>query len=221
MKALDLKRSEKGDIAEKLRVEETKAQLAAAREGMEREAQRIKEEKEKKEQEKVAPNSRFGAAAAGMAGGSKWVPPHMRGGGGGGMMSGRPGWGAGPSTKVDTQDENLFPDLASADAIIEQQKSQQPAFKVPKKTPVGGGATWGSRMKKKLPEQRKVENGSNEGPSSPPAEEPKPAEPAKTEPAVAEASSEPAKAATAAPAKAPVKPKKKKKKDLSTFKASS
>merc|ERR1712151_495507 len=52
----------------------------------------------------------------------------------------------GATQKLDTQDESLFPDLASASAIIEQQqKSQQPAFKAPKKTPVGGGATWASK----------------------------------------------------------------------------
>ncbi len=46
---LDMKasRSEQGNIAEKLRVEETKAKLKAAKEGMEKEAQRLKEEKEK------------------------------------------------------------------------------------------------------------------------------------------------------------------------------
>ena len=51
MKALDLKGNDQDDIAEKLRIEETKAKLAAAKEGMEREAQKLKEEQEKKEQE--------------------------------------------------------------------------------------------------------------------------------------------------------------------------
>ena len=45
-KSLAPKRGTGSDnIAEKLRLEETKAQLAAAREGMEREAQKLKEEK--------------------------------------------------------------------------------------------------------------------------------------------------------------------------------
>ena len=103
MKALDLNRSEEGNIAEKLRVEDIKAQLAAAREGMEKEAQRIKDERDKKEKEKqdAANNKpRFGAAAAGMAGGGKWVPRHMRPGAAG-MMPGR--MGAAPAQKLDTQ----------------------------------------------------------------------------------------------------------------------
>jgi hypothetical protein len=134
--------NEQEDIVEKLRVEETKAKLAAAREGMEREAQRIKDDKEKKEE--VVTSSRFGNAAAGMSGvGGKYVPSHKRAGGTG-MAT---GWGSRMSSsqkKVDTEDENLFPDLATADAIIEKQKQEQPAFKVNTKTPVGGGATWGA-----------------------------------------------------------------------------
>jgi hypothetical protein len=110
----------------------------------------------------------------------------------------------GTSTKVDTQDENLFPDLKAADAIMEQKKAQQPAFKAPKKTPVGGGATWGSRPKIALAPPKKVE------------EPPKPAEP-EPEPEVQPEEPKPA-ASAAAPAAAPIKPKKKKKKDLSTFK---
>jgi hypothetical protein len=219
MKNLDLKRSEQGDIAEKLRVEETKAQLAAAKAGMEKEAQRLKEEKELKKQggfQEVVTNNkpRFGAAAAGMAGGSKWLPPHMRSGGGG--LSSMPSRFAGASQKVDTQDENLFPDLAAASAILEQQK-QQPAYKAPKKTPVGGGATWGNRPKLNLA-SKKVDT---EKPAVP---EPKPeVKPVETKSAEPEPAAQPAKTAepAAAPAAAPIKPKKKKKKDLSTFKAAS
>jgi hypothetical protein len=203
---MDMKanRSAQGDIAEKLRVEETKAKLKAAKEGMEKEAQRLKQEKEKKEsgkQEASSGNPRFGAAAVGLAGGKSWVPPHMRSGGG--MMAARMGMGPiGTSTKVDTQDENLFPDLKAADAIMEQKKAQQPAFKAPKKTPVGGGATWGSRPKKVAEAPKKKE------------EPPKPAEP---EPEPEAQPEEPKPVASAA---APIKPKKKKKKDLSTFKPS-
>lgn len=236
MKALDLKRNEKGDIAEKLRVEETKAQLAAAREGMEREARRIKEEKEKKEQGGAdSAKPRFGNAAAGMTGagggtGAKWVPVHMRSGGAGVMPSRLVGGGAG---KLDTQDENLFPDLAAAAAITEQQKNQQPAFKIHKKTPVGGGATWGAKLKK-ANEARKEESAAQEGepatPASPSAPE---VEPPKDEAVVVEQEvpaaetaapestyQETAEDSAAAAAKAAVKPKKKKKKDLSTFKPS-
>jgi len=146
--------NEQEDIAEKLRVEETKAKLAAAREGMEREAQRIKEGKEKKEQEVTS--SRFGNAAAGMSAssgvGGKWVPSRMRTGGGGIPT----GWGSKMSSqkKVDTEDEDLFPDLATADAIIEKQKQEQPAFKAPTKTPVGGGASWGASSSSAAPATR-------------------------------------------------------------------
>jgi hypothetical protein len=217
MKALDLNRNETGDRAERLRVDETKAKLAAAREGMEKEAQRLKEQKEKKEEDKqagVTPTNnkpRFGNAAAGMAaGGGKWKPPHMRAGGGalmGGMGGSRFGNVGGGLHKVDTEDENLFPDLATASAIIEKQKQQGPAYKVHKKTPVGGGATWGSRPKVQLKK-----------------EEPKPEEPKAAEPEIASPppSAEPAPAPTPSEpvvAPKPIKPKKKKKKDLSTFKA--
>lgn len=233
-KALSLKTNTAGneqeDIAEKLRVEETKAKLKAAKEGMEREAQRLKEEKDKKEEQ--ATSSRFGAAAAAGAGsGGKWVPSRMRNGGGAVGM----GWGArmGSSsafTKVNTEDENLFPDLAAADAILEKQKAEQPAYKAPTKTPVGGGATWGapaavapkSRPKLNLKKKTVVEEAAPAPEPAPAVEEPKAATPAETTtpeppaPAPAEPVAEAAPAA--APAPAPLKPKKKKKKkDLSTF----
>lgn len=226
MKALDLKRSEQGDIQEKLRLEENKAKLAAAKAGMEKEAQRLKEEKEKKEQgssSAAAPTgSRFGAAAAGMtSSGGKWLPPHMRAGGA--PLSSR--FGMGPaSQKLDTEDENLFPDLAAADAILEKQKSQGPAYKVPKKTPVGGGATWGSKLKKANTEAEEA----SEPEQATQEEEPKEAESESTSavaPAQATEEGAPAEAAPeaaqATAAKAPIKPKKKKKKDLSTFKSAS
>jgi hypothetical protein len=127
---------------------------------------------------------------------------------------------AGASQKVDTQDENLFPDLAAASAILEQQK-QQPAYKAPKKTPVGGGATWGNRPKLNLA-SKKVETEKPAVPEPKPEAKPEETKPAESEPAD-KATAEPAKAAepVAAPAAAPIKPKKKKKKDLSTFKAAS
>jgi hypothetical protein len=210
LKALDLKANEKDDIAEKLRIEETKKQLAAAKEGMEKEAQRIKEQREMKFTDVAtskprfsgAAAPRFGAAAAGLAAtGGKWVPPHMRGGGG--MVPRGLGVGRG-SHKLDTQDESLFPDLAAADAILEQQK-EKPAYSVAKKTPVGGGATWGSKpkIKKAKPEKSKEE------------QTPEPAEEEASAPAPAP---EPVEASVP---KSTVKPKKKKKKDLSTFKPAS
>ena len=218
MKSVDLRRSDEDDIAEKLRIEETKAKLAAAKEGMEKEAQRIKEEQEKKEQEKkdvASAGPRFGAAAAGMASagggmGSKWLPPHMRSSGGGSALA-RERLGMPASTgnqKLDTQSEELFPDLAAADAIMEQKKQNQPG-KPPKKTPVGGGASWASKSNKKQEKSTAVEEAPKEEATT-----------EKETPAEAPAPTPQAAPAAAAPAAAPIKPKKKKKKDLSTFKPS-
>ena len=237
-KALSLKTHTGGNeqevIAEKLRVEETKKKLAAAREGMEREAQRLKEAKEKKEEAATSNNSsRFGAAAAAGNGG-KWVSSRVRSTGSG-MGS---GWGAkmgGASIqrKVDVEDENLFPDLAAADAILEKQKAEQPAYKAPTKTPVGGGATWGAptapksrpklNLKKKAgtpleaPKTEEVPAAATPPPpaaaaAAAPAEEPNTEVPSET--ATEAAPTEPE---SAAPAAALKPKKKKKKKDLSTF----
>lgn len=257
MKALDPKRNDQNNIAQKLRVEETKAQLAAAREGMEREAERIKKEREEQKQKETSVAPRFTAAAANVGGtassssSGKWVPPHLRGGGAG-LGSGGSGMGGagigggmggigdglsrvrlGATQKVDTQDENLFPDLASASAIIEQQqKTQQPAFKAPKKTPVGGGASWASKTTTKSASKPAADATKRNGKVEPvkqavsPAQKPakQAASPAQKPeaPAVPAAEQAPAKASTAAttPSKPLVKKTKKKKKDLSTFKPS-
>jgi hypothetical protein len=215
MKSMDPKRSDQGYIKEKMRVEETKAQLAAAREGMERQAAQLKVDKEKKDEKKQAnqasipSNPRFGAAAASMSAGgtgTKWLPPHLRAGGGGASMTRAPMPGSigGFQRKVDTNDEQLFPDLATADAIIEKQDKDSRA---PKKTPVGGGATWANKMKKPVVRAPKVE-------------------PVAASPIAGKESEEPAKTETAASVSAaPVAkaPKRvvKKKKDLSTFKPGS
>ena len=218
MKALDLKHNEQ-DIAEKLRLEETRAKLAAAREGMEKEAQRIKEERDKKEQE-ASSKTRVGAAAAGMASGGKWLPPHMRTGAGSQLARERLGMKSNATQKLDTQDENLFPDLSAAEAIIEQQKQQQPAYRVPKKTPVGGGANWASRPKvEPAPKQKDEEPVKQESQPTESVEESSKQEnhdtdDGVTEPPKVESSSE-------TEGKAPIKPKKKKKKDISSFKPSS
>lgn len=208
MKSLDTKRSDQGSIAEKLRVEETKAQLAAAKAGMEREAEKLKEAREKKDEKKVAARpttggSRFGAAAASMSAGGtggKWLPPHLRGGAGGSIRSRMSGGGSG-FQKVDTQNEQLFPDLAAADKILEKEKQDhQPMFKAPKKTPVGGGATWASKPKvpKVAPQAPKADDASGEQKASAPA------------------------VVSGAPVpKAVKKTSKKKKKDLSTYKPGS
>ena len=218
MKKFDPKVNEQDEVAEKLRVEENKAKLAAAKEGMEREAARLKEEKEKKaEAAAPATASRFAAAAAGGAGG-KWVPPHMRGGA---LPKIRMGGGA-TSGKVDTQNEELFPDLASADAIIKQQEGQQQtAYRVVKKTPVGGGATWGNKVKPQEPAKAKTPPRA-ESPKKDIAPEPEaapsaPAVPSPEKPKTTTA--EPAATATAAAAPKKTLGKKKKKKDISTFKS--
>ena len=224
----DTSGNEQQNIAEKLRLEETKAKLAAARKGMEQEAQRIKEAKEKKEE--VVTSSRFGAAAGG---GGKWVS-RSRATGAVGMAS--MGWGSKMSSqkKVDTEDENLFPDLAAANVIIEKQKAEQPAYKAPTKTPVGGGATWGApaaaapktrtRLALKKKTQTEEETAATEE-ASKTEETPVQAKAEEKSEAVSPeaATEEPAPEAVApvadaAPAPAPIKPKKKKKKkDLSTF----
>lgn len=176
------------DIKERILKEETKAQLAAAREGMEREAARLKEQK----QETTTPQSnRFGNAAASM-GGSTWLTPHRRGG-----ATSLPGAGQ----KLDTQSEELFPDLASADKILERkEKAQQPIYKAPKKTPVGGGATWATKAPVKAATMAEA---SGETPSS--------------QSRAGEAASTPTPIITSgAPVKKAVS--KKKKKDLSAFK---
>lgn len=224
MKALDLKLSDQGDIQERMRVEENKAKLAAAREAMGKEAQRLKEDKERKEQENAGTKSRFGTAAASFSaasGGGKWLPPHMRGGGtslGSRLGSGGPG-----SQKLDTEDENLFPDLAAADAILEKQKAQGPAYKVQKKTPVGGAA-WGSKTqpptKKAEESPSEADNATQEEPKTSESEETGAAAPASVAEADAVNPSSSTVSTTTA-SKAPIKPTKKKKKDLSTFKPAS
>jgi len=220
MKALEKKRNEQDDIAERLRVEETKAKLKAAKEGMEKEGQRLKEAKEAKTQPKAAAStggSRFGKASANMFGGSsggsapgeKWVPVHMRGGGGMAPRTMAPS-PSGFQRKVDTQDENLFPDLATADKIIAQEEEQKQIANRKAKAPT---AAWGmKRVPPKEPSPQVKE-------SSPPPPTPAPVEEKvekKEEPPVV---TKPVIKSTSAAAGLKKKTKKKKK-DLSTFKAS-
>lgn len=220
MKALDSKRTSEVDIAEKLRLKETKAQLAAAREGMEREAAKLKEEQEKKEEVKSGAGARFSAAASNVGGTSKWLPPHMRGGGSSAALPGvRPG-----SQKLDVQNEELFPDLASAEKILEQKEKQsQPLFKPPKKTPVGGGASWASKAPVKTaapaaeaePEKVAVEEDTAPAPTLDPAGAEASKNVAIVKPPVSAAAKV---AAASSPSKDIAAKKPKKKKDLSTFK---
>jgi hypothetical protein len=209
MKALDAKRLDQDDIAERLRIEETRAQLAAAKEGMEREAQRLKQEREKKEDEKK-PADELATT------GGKWLPPHLRAGAA--LQRVRPAGFTG-SQKLDTQDENLFPDLSVADAILEKQKGDV-AYKVPKKTAVGGGATWGSRAPVIKSESKPEQDAAGPDTSSEFKVTLKEAESAvvpEPEPSTAL----PPEAGSSASDLKKKLPTKKKKKDLSTFKPSS
>lgn len=133
MKALELRLSDQDDIAERMRIEETKKKLAAAREGMEKEAQRLQEEKEAKEAKKrekmEAQSKRFGAAAASISssGVGTWVPSFKRE-----AMSAAPRFQAAASAtgyqrKVDMNDEELFPDLATAGKLIQEAEEKKAA----------------------------------------------------------------------------------------------
>jgi hypothetical protein len=230
------------NIAEKLRVQETKKQLAAAREGMERQAELVRQAKEKQQEQAASAagttgTNRFGAAAAGAFGGgggtgTKWLPPHMRCGGAGtvsgagvGMGSLRSRMTGGGSQKLDVADNELFPDLAAAEKILEASKPRKgPAVKAPKKS-TPGGATWATKT------TAKTEAAATATKEEATASKEEVAEPAKVEAvAAAEPQQSPNKEATeplaasegTAAAVAPVKKvptKKKTKKDLSTFKA--
>lgn len=214
------------NIAEKLRVEETKAALAAAREGMEREAQKLAEEKERKRQEALGQAAAAGATPGGAGlGGGRWVPSHMRGSAGGGSLRAR--MMGGGSQNLDVADEELFPDLASADKMLadkEAAEKKRAAMAVSKPITAMSGATWASRMAaKKTERDAAVTTGAVakkvEVPAA--AAEPVPPEPDK-EAAPEVAPVEPEKDAapdtdTSQPAVAK-KVVKKKKKDLSTFK---
>lgn len=141
MKALELKMNDQDDIAERMRIEETRKKLAAAREGMEKEAQRLKEEKEAKEAKKreqmESQSRRFGADGGGLgaAGGTvKWVPSRFReaAAAASGPVFGSSRFQAAASAtgyqrKVDTNDEELFPDLATSGKLIQEAEEQKAA----------------------------------------------------------------------------------------------
>jgi len=104
--------------------------------------------------------------------------------------------------KVDTNDEELFPDLATADKLIQDVENQKianaaAAAKANKAKAIASKPRWGIRAEKK--EEKPIVE--EEKPVSKEAEAPVPV----------------AAATSAAPV---VKKKKKKKKDLSTFKSS-
>lgn len=121
------------DIAEKLRVQETKAQLAAARLGMERQAALLKSQKE------AAESAVSASSTSALGGGSKWVSSRQRMEGSS-ISRGRFG---NVSAKLDVADNELFPDLQQAEKILESQKPKKPNAGPAKKAL--GGATWASK----------------------------------------------------------------------------
>eukprot|EP00571_Detonula_confervacea_P014097 CAMPEP_0172309726 /NCGR_PEP_ID=MMETSP1058-20130122/10514_1 /TAXON_ID=83371 /ORGANISM="Detonula confervacea, Strain CCMP 353" /LENGTH=365 /DNA_ID=CAMNT_0013022401 /DNA_START=50 /DNA_END=1147 /DNA_ORIENTATION=+ len=160
MRALNAKRNEQDDVAERFRIEETKAKLARAKEGMAKEAERLAAEKEFKAVGRGGNTSAGrtgGSSALGGGTGGKWVPAHMRSTGAGGASGGsRFGMAArGPASMdgsgfqkpVDMANEELFPDLAAADKILadkeEHEKEARDRMATGKsKAPAG----WGSRL---------------------------------------------------------------------------
>jgi len=158
MQALNTMRSAQDDVAERLRIEETKAALARAKEGMEKEAERLVAEKEAKEAKAAARASGMGGGSsmASGASGGKWVPAHMRNAGGGsrfGSTTRGPASmdGAGFQKSVDMASEELFPDLADADKIVadkeaELKKEQDRMAAASNGGPTMAPAGWGSRM---------------------------------------------------------------------------
>ena len=155
MQALNDMRNKEDDVAERLRIEETKAALARAKEGMEKEAERLVAEKEAKEA-KAAARASGGSSMASGASGGKWVPAHMRNAGGGsrfGSATRGPASmdGSGFQKSVDMASEELFPDLADADKIVADKEAELKKEQDRMATASSGGPTmapagWGSRM---------------------------------------------------------------------------
>jgi len=266
MQALNAKRNEQDDVAERFRIEETKAKLARAKEGMAKEAERLATEKAVKEDKAagragtVGPGGRMGGGGTG----GKWVPAHMRGsaaGASGGSRFGMAGSsvrgavsmdGSGFQQKVDMSNEELFPDLAAAEVILadkeKQEKDARDRMATGKaKAPTGWGNRAGiSAEPAAAPAQRKplnlVKPPAERKPlnltSSNKTEEDSQAKKEEKREAPAAAAAVPEAATAVAPAPvavaatptavtpAPAEPvkkvlKKKKKKDLSTFKPKS
>lgn len=229
MQALEVKRNEEDDVAERLRVEETKAQLARAKEGMAKEAERLAAEKAAKEAKAAE------RAAASPATGGRWVPAHVRNSGGGATIGGG---------GLSSTNEELFPDLAAADKILadKEKQEEEERKRIVNSQPIRAPSGWGSRMgggSAAAPTQRKPLN-LTPAPAerkplnlTPPAaaeksetvetketvEEKEENKPTTETPPPAAVKTAPAPAATPTPAPEKKVLKKKKKKDLSTFKA--
>jgi hypothetical protein len=185
------------DIAERLRVQETRAQLAAARAGMERQAAQL-------QQAKAAAAATAAVPAKSSTG--IWVPKSRAS-----NTTAAPRFGA-AAQQLDAQNEELFPDLATASKILEQQKG-------PKKTTTTSVAPWANTAA--APPKKETAKEAAPRPAVV-AEEPTPA-PVPT-PEVVEAPPPPTTISPQAETHA-VEPVKKvatkKKKDLSTFKVGS
>jgi len=134
MQALQVKRNEEDDVAERLRVEETKAQLARAKEGMAKEAERLAAEKAMKEA-KAAERK----ASASQSTGGRWVPAHMRNTGGGVSVGGG---------GLSSTNEELFPDLAAADKILadKEKQEEEERKRIANSQPIRAPSGWGSRI---------------------------------------------------------------------------
>jgi len=246
MNALEARRREEDDVVERLRVEQTKAALNSARVGMEKEALRLKEEEEAKKFKTVtkAPTrSNIGG------GGTKWLPPHLRGGPSAALGNSRSMFSkARGDVSINTKDDNDFPDLASANAAIEEQKRLEKeqadkerariASRKANGTPWGAGkpkSTIGSnsgsnsglRQRLKIAPKKGTEVTQSEGAKVEEASTVVKPSPLPDTPKISAITSTPAPEASAAPVpvipveKTIVKKKKKKKKDLSTFQTSS
>lgn len=237
MTALEAQRRGEDDIQERMRVQKTKRALAAARDGMAKEGTRLKEAEEQKDEKAKAKAKPVAAVIGG-----KWVPPHMRNTITPGRMS-RVKIG----NSVDTKDEEAFPDLGTANDLIEKQKQEELRQAEIKKKNDGKKPVWGAGSRgggfynskaaaqdsKPAPNTNRAKGETEKNPKEKPVEPmkyapvPRPVPPPAPVPAPVQVvkPTPPPAPATVAPtsdAPAPVKlvKKKKKKKDLSTFKKS-
>merc|ERR1712129_350438 len=105
-------KAEGDNLLERMQAEDTRLALARAREGMEREAQRLKEEKEKKKKKEVTTITSMSSG--------KWVPPHLRK-----QPVSQP---RKKNEPFNTNDEIAFPDLIPA-TLEEKTKQSIPKAK--------------------------------------------------------------------------------------------
>jgi hypothetical protein len=136
---LDMQSIKDVDVAEKLRIEETKAQLARAKEGMAKEAERLEREKKEKEEKKT---SALQANAAAADSGGKWIPSHLRGS----SIRGPAVMGSGITNKPNVSDSELFPDLADAENILKEKEAKEKAEKNKSTGGIRAPSGWGTRQ---------------------------------------------------------------------------